>query len=121
MRNGFGDMTVAQIFRACISIKFFHGFYYYKEYCFGDINFSPGMRVFKKIARSSKKSNIIINFSVHKSKGNTLYIKHSKSDRPKIELVKDFAYFLFNIPNKSVVATHMESMRQLRKECTDDN
>lgn len=120
-RNGFGYLTVAQLFRACISIRFFHGGYYHKDYCFSDINFSQGMRVFKRRAKRSECNNLVINFSANKEVYMTTYIKHSRSAWPKAELLKDFLFFLFNIPNTSVKKTHLESISRLRDNALEES
>lgn len=114
--NGFGDMTVYQLIRACISLRFLHGPFHYQDYSFVDPNFTKFARksLLKKLF-SDKNNHLVINYSKNETRGNMSFVKHTLAKHPNLEIAKDIFFFTFNISNQSIYKTHQRGLKELKE------
>lgn len=117
VRNGFGEMNVNQMIRACVSIKFLHGPFQYQDYSLVDPNLIKTARkpLLKNIF-SDNNHHLVINAFKSGQRGDTHYVKHTPVRYPNLEMARDMFFFAFNIPNESIDNTHKKSLFEMEKK-----
>lgn len=111
--EGYGDMTFAQIMRACATIPKLHGSYPYKNRAFIDPLHSPKAKAFLQRLSTIEGNHLVLNTKKTEDTNNgTLYVNvHDSPDHSR----RDYYRFMLNATNPHIEDTQQQALTTLQQ------
>lgn len=109
------EMTVEDVFRACVSISFLHGPFYYEGYKFVDATFSKSFSSLRRQLLATDKNHLFVNIKKHAESRNVIFVKNDDLKFPVMHMFLDFSCLCMGIPNGKVKRVHLAHLRDFHK------
>lgn len=107
------EMTVSDICRACFSLPFLHGPFFYNKYQFIDPTFTDGFGRLRRRLFKTSHNHLYLNIKKQEESKNILFVKNEDATFPVLAMFFDFLLLCLGIPNPRVGKTHAANLDAL--------